>query len=77
LLILQRSEMCNALNVVLKQPPRGRCKVWSSRRPPRGRCSRHNMSSSVTVISPSGMWKLEVSLCHLSANALIRHGSRC
>ncbi|MCI97419.1 hypothetical protein A2U01_0118720, partial [Trifolium medium] len=38
-----------------------------------GRCNRQDTSSSVTVISPAGIWKVEVSACHLSANALIRH----
>jgi len=34
-----------------------------------GRCSKHDTSSSITIISPNGRWKLDVSVCHLFANA--------
>ncbi|MCI68154.1 hypothetical protein A2U01_0089413, partial [Trifolium medium] len=40
-----------------------------------GRCRRQCTSSSVTDISPLGIWKLLVSLCHLSTK-VYNPGSR-
>ena len=44
--------------------------------PAMGMSRRHATSSSVTVISPIGRWKLLVSSCHLSVKAQLAH-ERC
>jgi hypothetical protein len=42
-----------------------------------GRCRRQYTSCRVAVISPPGMWKLLVSLCHLLTSATNNVMSRC
>jgi hypothetical protein len=45
---------------------------WSIRRSLMWRCSWQNTSSSVTIISPDGRWKHEVSSCHFSIKTGMR-----